>query len=917
MDMLRHNSVLTNLPFGYALHKMVLNDAGEACDYEYIEINDMFEKQTGLLSDIVIGKTVTEVIPTIKDEEFDWIGTYATVAFSEKTLEFEEFSSSLDKWYSVTAYSPQKGYFITLTREITEEKKQAIKQLETEQLLKQQQYLMDIYKTNFANIQEFVAHSLGIIMELSSCEYADIWFLNEETELCQSMQCVNSYDKLERKIDNIHAYQTTNKESKYELALLDTNYPSTVLAQPSQIEILSKDLARQYVSLDTFVSIPIMFEGTLVAVLNLANFPNQYPSMNLNHLVLFMQRAWMGRQQKFAEKQMNLKLQKLGEISNKIGVLIAEFLPDTTITYVNDAFCVYFGKKAEELVGEQFLTFMPLDERETIKQRYMQLTTESPTTTQTYPVFKKDAIRWMEWQDSAVFDGEGRITSWYSIGFDVTEKKMIQDEKDKQLQQLNEIIYGLTATILIIDPTTAKIIDANNAAVEFYGYSKEEFLKLTIEDISTNEPEIISEHLRKLYAQKQKKLLVPHRLKDGTIKVVELYASPIVYEDEEYICSIIFDATDREEAKGEMIRLAFYDYLTGVYNRRYLENEYKKLNKITNYPLAIIRGDINGMRLINDFMGYHVGDKLLVEVAKRIHNCINSEHILARIGGDEFAILLTHCSKEDIKQLIKRLEQMTSEEFFLEYEPQIYMDVPISTSISFGYAMQKNAGVELGELLTEAETYVNRRKFFDNKSMKSTAIKAILNALFEKSMREERHSKRVGLICEAIAKELEWDDGLVNKVRVAGTLHDIGKIGVSDNVLNKTARLNKEEWKEMVLHVEKGARILESTVEYKVIADIVRYHHERYDGTGYPSQLKGEEIPIESRMIAVADAYDAMIGRSFYQIPKTEQEAVAELKQCAGTHFDPHIVEVFTERVLKKNKFHVSDIGLVCAESTK
>jgi putative nucleotidyltransferase with HDIG domain len=173
-----------------------------------------------------------------------------------------------------------------------------------------------------------------------------------------------------------------------------------------------------------------------------------------------------------------------------------------------------------------------------------------------------------------------------------------------------------------------------------------------------------------------------------------------------------------------------------------------------------------------------------------------------------------------------------------------------------------------------------------------------MNTLFEKSEREKEHSERVGLICETIAKKLQLDEQSINRVRVAGLLHDIGKIGVEENLLNKVGWLDDIEWEVMKLHTSKGARILESTIEFSDIADIVLSHHEHYNGTGYPNGLKEEEIPVEARIIAVADAFDAMTNERTYRGKKSEEIAVCELMKCSGIQFDPEIVSVFVNKVL-------------------
>ena len=184
-------------------------------------------------------------------------------------------------------------------------------------------------------------------------------------------------------------------------------------------------------------------------------------------------------------------------------------------------------------------------------------------------------------------------------------------------------------------------------------------------------------------------------------------------------------------------------------------------------------------------------------------------------------------------------------------------------------------------------------------SNRSLVIKSILNTLLVKNPREEKHSKRVSVLCEEIGIAYNLSNDEVKKIKAAGELHDIGKIAIDDSILNKIGKLTEEEWKEIKKHPETGCRILSTTNEYINVAEAICAHHERWDGSGYPKGLKGEEIPFEARIIAIADAYDAMTSDRAYREGLSKEEAIKELKRNAGTQFDPAIVQVFLEKVLR------------------
>jgi HD-GYP domain-containing protein (c-di-GMP phosphodiesterase class II) len=201
-------------------------------------------------------------------------------------------------------------------------------------------------------------------------------------------------------------------------------------------------------------------------------------------------------------------------------------------------------------------------------------------------------------------------------------------------------------------------------------------------------------------------------------------------------------------------------------------------------------------------------------------------------------------------------------------------------------------------VLKSAEDYMYRHKVIESNSMRGNIINVILNTLYEKNPREERHSKRVSELCQRIGVAMGLSETEINKLKVSGLLHDIGKIAIEEQVLNKPGRLTDQEWNEIKRHPDIGYRILSSSLEMMEIVQYILFHHERFDGTGYPRGLKREEIPLLSRIIAVADAYDAMTNARTYKKALDKDAAIKELIQNKGTQFDPHIVDVFIEKVL-------------------
>ena len=370
--------------------------------------------------------------------------------------------------------------------------------------------------------------------------------------------------------------------------------------------------------------------------------------------------------------------------------------------------------------------------------------------------------------------------------------------------------------------------------------------------------------------------------------MVNIYSSPIQINEETVLFAIVFDVTDRDEAMKKINHHVYHDYLTGLYNRRYFEESYGHLNSKEHYPLGVLLADINGLKLINDNYGHILGDFVIKEAVNHIKKHLPEVDVFARSGGDEFAILISESNASELESLSDYLEKVME----LEIEhPQT--GVKIYLSVSFGHAIQKKAEMSLDILTKAAESILQTRKVYNVKSSRSHMINAMMSTLFQKSERERNHSIRVANYCVSIAEHINMSKEQINRLNIAATLHDIGKIVIDEKILNKCERLTLEEWAIMRVHPSKGARILEEIEEYKDIANIVEAHHERYDGRGYPFGLKEEDIPLESRIIAVADAFDAMTQFRTYRDAISFIEALEELKRGAGTQFDERIVEVF------------------------
>lgn len=469
---------------------------------------------------------------------------------------------------------------------------------------------------------------------------------------------------------------------------------------------------------------------------------------------------------------------------------------------------------------------------------------------------------------------------WVSV-----EKREIQNQANNLLARTQSMFNEHKAVMLLIKPEKGQIIDANLSALDFLGYSKKELLNMTIFEINRTDPKMIKSLLAQTLDNKKQFYTVSHQLKSGEYRLVEVYSSPINIKDQILHYAIIFDVTEREQALNEIKYLNYHDHLTDLYNRRYFDEALTQLNTPDQLPLGVIMADINGLKLINDSLGQQAGDQEIITVSQIIKHACDDTAIVARIGGDEFAVVLPHSDHLKAQKLIKEMKYLAS----------LSQPEKITSSVAFGYAIKTDTKSSFNEILAEAENQMYRRKMYEGTSSRNQSVNIIMNALFEKSAREMDHSRRVGSIATLIAKTMNADAVIVQQIETAGFLHDIGKIGIDEQILNKPGKLDPFEWKEIQRHPEIGWRILGNTSDFSELSNIILNHHERWDGTGYPQGIAGPAIPLQSRIIALADSYDAMTNNRTYRRALTDSQAVEEIKRHSGKQFDPDLVSIFLE----------------------
>ena len=320
--------------------------------------------------------------------------------------------------------------------------------------------------------------------------------------------------------------------------------------------------------------------------------------------------------------------------------------------------------------------------------------------------------------------------------------------------------------------------------------------------------------------------------------------------------------------------------MTGLYNRRFLEIEYHRLSNSRNLPLTVLALDINGLKLINDAFGHHLGDYLLREVSKAISSSLRSDEILSRMGGDEFAVLLP---RTDEICALKIMDQIRKDVSLVEVNG-------IPGSISIGSSTANEVTMKLDDMLRNADEKMYKLKNRERQEFRSNAVSSMYKKLISLNDREDLHCKYVYETVMKIADQLNLTENQRLDLGISAKYHDIGKLALPEDLLLKNESLSPEEYEQIKKHSEIGFQIIKSSDIFSHVAENILHHHENWDGTGYPGGLSGENIPLFSRIIHVADAFESMIHYRPYRMPRTQDEALEELIRYSGKQFDPDVV---------------------------
>lgn len=367
--------------------------------------------------------------------------------------------------------------------------------------------------------------------------------------------------------------------------------------------------------------------------------------------------------------------------------------------------------------------------------------------------------------------------------------------------------------------------------------------------------------------------------------------------------------------------LAIKDGLTGLFNHRKFQDildSYIVDSQKEDKEVSLLFMDIDNFKNYNDINGHQKGDWLLMRLGEILRNIVGDLGMVARYGGEEFAIILYNQTEQSALDLGELIRQNIQQTYFSgqEYQPNNHITVSIGVATYPKVAKNKKQLIELADNAlyraksfdkNRVERYYNILDEIDNSIDKKTleSIASILNRINKKDKYTYSHSERVVIYAKKFATYLKLDEKSKKDLLLAAYLHDIGKLEISKELLNKREKLSESEFNILKQHPTLSAELVSNIKQFNAVEPIIKYHHEKYDGSGYPCNLKGNQIPYLARILTIIDSFDAMTSKRPYNIRKDYNQAIEELKKCAGAHFDAELVHKFID-MLKSDMLNKS-----------
>ncbi len=520
-----------------------------------------------------------------------------------------------------------------------------------------------------------------------------------------------------------------------------------------------------------------------------------------------------------------------------------------------------------------------------------------------------DGIRWVRdigragWGEAP--SGDALVSG---IVYDVTASRTARAALAEERERYERLTSYAGAVILKVEVESGRVVYINPAAKRVFGYTAEDFARQPLLLVRGLHPRSRDEALALMRSVRAgdvgtRQTTLSWITREGGEAFLEITVIPLVEESGEirYVEAIGRDITREREHARRLQYISMHDRLTGLSNRTHFEDALWRLEegRGEGYPVTLLVADVDGLKLVNDTLGHREGDRLLRHAASMLTGALRRSDILARIGGDEFAAILPQTPASRHPEIAARIKDALGRHN--EHHP----DLPLSLSV--GLAVAADQKTRLEDAFRRADDLMYRDKLHHRASSKSSLVDALLAAIEAREYPGEVPPETLAALCRAIGEELGLSVYELGDVETLARVHDIGKIGVPDEVLFKRGPLDERERALVAQHPEIGFRIASAAPDLKNIAELILSHQERWDGSGYPMGLRGEEIPIQCRILAVAHQYLSALScpdAGGAHEPQGARRERARRHVHAGRKgaFDPAVLDAL-ERVLVQRSF--------------
>ena len=489
---------------------------------------------------------------------------------------------------------------------------------------------------------------------------------------------------------------------------------------------------------------------------------------------------------------------------------------------------------------------------------------------------------------SAYVPEEGKVAA---IVEDISKEKRLQNQLRLEKVRLETTLLSVGDAVISTN-VNGFVVLFNNAAERLTGWLQEQAIGKHIDQVFSlvNEQIIVQATITKQTINASDTALLTTR--QGHYIAVEATAAPIVgtLGSVDGVVVVFRDNSVKRQEQQHMETMMLRDPLTGLRNRRAFDAEIKRLDQKRYYPLILVVADVNNLKLTNDAFGHDAGDELLRQVAKVLVDSCRETDIIARIGGDEFILLLPNTDVPYADLIINRMNETLA-------QLSIH-DMPIT--VSFGHALKESQDTPMLQLFQEAETGMYRKKIAERPHYRKAIVDRLLGVLYQQHPEEQIHGTQVAAYCRSLALRAGMTETEVENIAMAGTLHDIGKIALSHELLEAEGLTDEIEGITVMRHPEVSYNILSAAPQYASIGEIVLAHHERLDGSGYPSGSQADQIPMGSRILAVCDHYALLTLAPPAGLGLSTAEAISRITKEAGSRFDATVVNLLLQELESK-----------------